>query len=88
MTTNFAPPGLGFYMPATTPTPAVLPGLGPRSYPVDAPQVFSLVEAAVDAEGWEVAASVKPGDAVGTGQLNAVATTLGLIAWHPFRTPA
>ena len=75
-TTNFAPPGLGFYTPVVSATPAVLPGLGPRSYPVDAPQIFGLVEAAVEAEGWEVAADVKPGDAVGTGQLNAVATTL------------
>ena len=79
-TTSFEPPGLGYFSAVSDSRPQVLPGLGPHSYPVDAPQIFALAATVVDVEGWEVVSSSPPTDAVGTGQLNAVATTL--LGWR------
>ena len=52
------------------------PNARPRTYPVEAPQMFGVVEALMDAQGWEIRARRAPVEVLDAGQLNAVVTTL------------
>ena len=54
----------------------VFPNARTRSYPVDATEMFTIVEDLVDARGWDVRVRRAPPTALDTGQVNAVAMTL------------
>jgi hypothetical protein len=55
---------------------AAYPNARSRNYPIAAPQMFDIVDALLDARGWDTRARRAPQTAVDTGQLNAVVTTL------------
>ncbi len=55
---------------------AAYPNARSRNYPIEAPQMFTLVETQLDTFGWDVRARRAPLSAVGEGQLNGVVTTL------------
>lgn len=55
---------------------AAYPNARSRTYPIEAPQIFEVVERLVEAKGWEPRARRAPVSAVDTGQLNAIVTTL------------
>ncbi|MEO6014068.1 MAG: DUF1499 domain-containing protein [Devosia sp.] len=55
---------------------AAYPNARSRSYPIEAPQMFDVVETLVDAHGWDIRARRAPLSAVDSGQINAVVTTL------------
>ncbi|MEQ1902323.1 MAG: DUF1499 domain-containing protein [Devosia sp.] len=59
---------------------ADFPNVRSRTYPVTAPQMFTLVENLAASRGWEMRARRVPVNALDTGQLNAVATTL--LGWR------
>lgn len=52
------------------------PNVATRSYPVDATQLFALVERIVTAQGWSVRLRIAPLDSGDTGRLNARIVTL------------
>lgn len=87
ISTNFRDPvPLSLLRPAATP-PALqqqiaahFPNVRTRSYPVDAGQVFTIVEQLVDEEGWDVSISRNPDDSEGTGLLDGVA--IRLLGWR------
>ena len=55
---------------------AAYPNARPRTYPIEAPQMFGVVEMLIDAQGWEVRARRAPTGPLAEGQINAVVTTL------------
>jgi hypothetical protein len=55
---------------------AAYPNARPRTYPIEAPQMFGVVETLIDAQGWEVRARRAPTGPLAEGQINAVVTTL------------
>jgi len=55
---------------------ARFPNARTRSYPVDATEMFTIVEDLVEARGWEVRTRRAPPTALDTGQINAIAVTL------------
>jgi hypothetical protein len=55
---------------------AAFPNARPRTYPIEAPQMFGVVETLIDTLGWEVRARRAPTGPLGEGQINAVVTTL------------
>ena len=55
---------------------AAYPNARSRNYPIEAPQMFTLVETLLDQRGWDVRARRAPLSALDAGQLNAVVTTL------------
>lgn len=55
---------------------AAYPNARSRNYPIEAPQMFTLVETLLDMLGWDVRARRAPLTALDAGQLNAVVTTL------------
>ncbi len=55
---------------------AAYPNARPRTYPIEAPQMFEVAETLVEAQGWEIRARRTPVGPLGEGQLNAVVTTL------------
>lgn len=52
------------------------PNARTRSYPIDATEMFAIVEDLVDARGWEVRTRRAPPTALDVGQINAIAVTL------------
>lgn len=52
------------------------PNARSRTYPIEAPQMFSVVQTLVDGLGWEIRAQRAPVGPLGEGQINAVVTTL------------
>ena len=54
----------------------IFPNAQTRSYPIDATEMFSIVEDLVDARGWDVRTRRAPPTALDTGQINAIAVTL------------
>jgi hypothetical protein len=84
VTTDFGqPPALVSFVPARFIGPeerarieALYPNARSRNYPIEAPQMFEVVEALFDAEGWDLRARRAPLSALDGGQLNAVVTTL------------
>lgn len=87
VSTDFANPvPLAQLRPAPTP-PALaaeiaarFPNARTRTYPVDAAQVFTILEQLVDEDGWEVSISRNPDDAGGIGLLDGIATRL--LGWR------
>lgn len=59
---------------------AAFPNARDRTYPIEAAQMFALVEALVQERGWEPRASREPQTPLAEGQFNAVATTL--VGWR------
>jgi hypothetical protein len=55
---------------------AAFPNARPRTYPIEAPQMFGVVETLIDAQAWEVRARRAPTGPLDEGQINAVVTTL------------
>jgi len=55
---------------------AAYPNARSRNYPIEAPQMFTVVEDLLDTYGWDMRARRAPLSAVDNGQLNAVVTTL------------
>ncbi|WP_423065586.1 DUF1499 domain-containing protein [Devosia sp. CN2-171] len=56
------------------------PNARTRSYPVDATEMFAIVENLVDARGWDVRVRRAPPTALDTGTINAIA--MSLIGWR------
>lgn len=52
------------------------PNARPRTYPIEAPQMFGVVETLVTAQGWEIRARRAPVGVLDAGQVNAMVTTL------------
>ena len=59
---------------------AAFPNARSRTYPIEAAQMFALVESLVDERGWEPRARREPQTPLAEGQYNAVATTL--VGWR------
>lgn len=55
---------------------AAFPNARPRTYPIEAPQMFDVAETLVDAQGWDIRARRAPVGPLDAGQLNAAVTTL------------
>ncbi|MDB5539407.1 MAG: hypothetical protein JWQ89_1134 [Devosia sp.] len=55
---------------------ATFPNARTRSYPIDATEMFTIVEDLVEARGWEVRTRRAPPTALDVGQINAIAVTL------------
>lgn len=55
---------------------AAYPNARSRNYPIEAPQMFTLVATLLDNLGWDVRARREPLTALDAGQVNAVVTTL------------
>ncbi len=55
---------------------AAFPNARTRSYPIDATEMFGIVEDLVTAHGWEVRTRRAPPTALDIGQINAIAVTL------------
>lgn len=55
---------------------ATFPNAQTRSYPIDATEMFSIIEDLVEARGWDVRTRRAPPTALDTGQVNAIAVTL------------
>ncbi len=58
----------------------VFPNARTRSYPVDATEMFAIVEDLVDSRGWDVRVRRAPPTALDVGTINAVAMTL--LGWR------
>jgi hypothetical protein len=52
------------------------PNARSRTYPLEAPQMFSLIETLVRQQGWELRVTRAPMSPLETGEINAVVTTL------------
>ena len=82
--TNFADPLPLSSSTRVVPTGAALqqviattfPNARPRTYPIDATQLFATVEDMVDQRGWEVRTRREPPTALDAGQLNAISVSL------------
>ncbi len=81
------PPGLVSQIPVRTIGPddrtalaAAFPNARNRTYPIEAAQMYALVDALVAARGWEPRARREPQTPLAEGQINAVATTL--LGWR------
>jgi len=55
---------------------ATFPNVQTRSYPVDATEMFAIVDGLVEARGWDVRTRRAPPTALDIGQINAIAVTL------------
>lgn len=55
---------------------AAYPNARPRTYPIESPQMFDVVERLVEAQGWDPRARRVPVGPLAAGQVNAVVTTL------------
>ncbi len=55
---------------------AAYPNARPRTYPIESPQMFDIVERLVEAQGWDPRARRAPLGPLDAGQVNAVVTTL------------
>jgi hypothetical protein len=55
---------------------ASYPNARPRTYPIQAPQMFGVIETMIEAQGWEIRARRAPVGPMDQGQVNAVVTTL------------
>ena len=55
---------------------AAFPNARPRTYPIEAPQMFGVVETLIEAMDWDVRARRVPTGPLDQGQINAVVTTL------------
>lgn len=55
---------------------ATFPNARTRSYPVEATEMFAIVEGLVTARGWDVRTRRAPPTALDVGQINAIAVTL------------
>jgi hypothetical protein len=55
---------------------AAYPNARSRTYPIEAPQMFTVVGRLIDAQGWDIRATRTPVGPLDTGQYNAVVTTL------------
>lgn len=55
---------------------AAYPNARPRTYPIEAPQMFEVIEQLVEAQGWDPRARRAPLGPLDAGQVNAVVTTL------------
>lgn len=58
----------------------IFPNVTTRTYPLDAFQVFALVERLATAQGWDIRLRREPADATETGRLNARIVTL--VGWR------
>jgi hypothetical protein len=59
---------------------AAFPNARSRSYPIEAAQMFALVQSLADERGWEPRARREPQTPLAEGQFNAIATTL--VGWR------
>lgn len=59
---------------------AAFPNARNRTYPIEAAQMYALVNALVEGQGWELRARREPQTPLAEGQINAVATTL--LGWR------
>jgi hypothetical protein len=88
VSTDFAnPPALVNFVPARFIGPeererieTAFPNARSRTYPVAAGDMFSLVETLVLSNGWDIRTRRVPVNALDTGQINAIATTL--LGWR------
>jgi hypothetical protein len=55
---------------------AIFPNVQTRTYPVDATEMFTIVDDLVEARGWDVRTRRAPPTALDIGQINAIAVTL------------
>jgi hypothetical protein len=55
---------------------ATFPNVQTRSYPVDATEMFTIVDDLVEARGWDIRTRRAPPTALDIGQINAIAVTL------------
>lgn len=55
---------------------ATFPNVQSRSYPIEATEMFSIIDDLVDARGWDVRTRRAPPTALDVGQINAIAVTL------------
>lgn len=55
---------------------ATFPNVQTRTYPIDATEMFAIVDDLVDARGWDVRTRRAPPTALDIGQINAIAVTL------------
>jgi hypothetical protein len=55
---------------------AIFPNVQTRSYPVDATEMFTIVDDLVEARGWDVRTRRAPPTALDIGRINAIAVTL------------
>lgn len=55
---------------------AAFPNVRTRNYPLDTPQIFTIVDKLVTDRGWQVIRRHAPDDEDGNGQINAIAMTL------------
>lgn len=55
---------------------AAYPNARSRNYPIEAPQMFSVISTLIDSYGWDMRARRAPQGPLDGGQLNAVVTTL------------
>jgi len=55
---------------------AAFPNARTRTYPIEATQMFDIVLQQATQRGWEILADQAPADALGVGQINAIATNL------------
>ncbi|HHY50886.1 MAG TPA: hypothetical protein GYA10_14215, partial [Alphaproteobacteria bacterium] len=83
VTTDFErPPGLVSQIPPGAPKAtraeieAAFPNARNRTYPVEAAQMYALVNALAEQRGWELRARREPQTPLAEGQLNAIAMTL------------
>lgn len=88
VTTDFArPPGLVSQVPPS-PAPgatraeieAAFPNARNRTYPIEATQMYAIVDELAESRGWEPRARREPQTPLAEGQVNAVATTL--LGWR------
>lgn len=80
-----SPPGVVSQLPAHPPgdlaaIAASFPNAQNRTYPIAAPQMFAIIAALVEDQGWEMRARREPQTPLASGQVNAVATTL--LGWR------
>lgn len=81
------PPGLVSEVRAIRPTPelqaeveAAFPNARNRTFPIEAAQMFGVVQALVEDRGWDIVAAREPQSALAEGQLNAIAMTF--LGWR------
>ncbi len=55
---------------------AAYPNARPRTYPIEAPQMYQVVGRLIEAQGWDIRAARAPLGPLDTGQYNAVVMTL------------
>lgn len=59
---------------------ATFPNVRTRSYPIEATEMFSIIEDLVDARGWEVRTRRAPPTALDVGQINAI--SMSILGWR------